>query len=54
MPQTGYPCGPAIKAFFVKIDEPVHIRHEVLEFQSAGRVCLGSCARATVGRQGET
>jgi hypothetical protein len=40
MPQTGYPCAPAIKAFFVKIDEPVNIRYEVLEFPPADRVCL--------------
>lgn len=31
----------AIKAFFVKIDAPLHITHEVLEFWTApGGVCL--------------
>ncbi|MFI1920064.1 hypothetical protein [Nocardia sp. NPDC020380] len=31
----------AIKAFFVKIDEPLHITHDVLEFWTApGGVCL--------------
>jgi hypothetical protein len=31
----------AIQAFFVKIDEPLHITHEVLEFWTApGGVCL--------------
>jgi hypothetical protein len=30
----------AIKAFFVRIDEPLNITHEVLEFWTAGDACL--------------
>jgi hypothetical protein len=30
----------AIKAFFVKIDTPLNITHEVIEFWTTGSVCL--------------
>jgi hypothetical protein len=38
---TGHFVGAeAIKAFFVKIDAPLNITHDVIEFWTAGSVCM--------------
>ncbi|WP_037854854.1 nuclear transport factor 2 family protein [Streptomyces sp. NRRL S-340] len=43
----------AIKAFFVKIDEPLHITHEVLEFWTADNGVRLLRGEATMARKSE-